>query len=314
MMMTRSSAMTLIAGSTLAAAVPVVAQTALTPVRIGAVPIDAMGVAFFGRDSGTFQSNGIDPQITALSGGSAIMSAVIGGTLDVGLANTVNVAAAIARNIPIVMIAPAALYSKRDAAPNLMIAKDSPIKAPKDLTGATLGISTLGGFEQLAMWAYLDANNIPRGSVKFAELKFGEMGPALQRGIVAAALLPEPARTDAINAGQVRDFGDAFISIAPEYTTVVWFATKDWVDKNPETVKKLVKGLYAAAQWSNTHTKESGDMLAKAAKMDPAVIASMGRMYFATTNDKKYIEPTLALATKYNLLARPITVKEFGGP
>ena len=314
MIVTRTSMLMLLAGSALAGATPALAQAVPAPVRIGASPIDPMGVAFFGRDSGTFQNYGIDPQITSLSGGAAIMSAVVGGSLDVGLANAVNVAVAIARNIPIVMIAPATLYSKRDASANLVVAKDSAIKVPKDLAGATLGISTLGGFEQLAMLAWLDANKVPRSGIKFAELKYGEMGPALQRGTVAAAILPEPAKTDAVNAGQVRDFGDTFISISPEFATVVWFTTKDWLEKNPETAKKLVAGIFASARWANTHMRESGDMLAKAAKMDPAAVASTTRMYYATTSDKKYIEPMLALATKYGLLARPISVKEYSGP
>jgi hypothetical protein len=52
-------------------------------------------------------------------------------------------------------------------------------------------------------------------------------------------------------------------------------------------------------------------MLAKVAKMDPAVVAGMRRLYFATANDRKYIEGTLVLGTRYGMLPRPVSVEEY---
>ena len=117
-MIRRSAALALIAGGMLTSVRPASAQTALPTVRIGAMSIDAFGEAYFGRDTGIFANNGINPQIMTLSNGAAIMSAVIGGDLDVGMANTVNLAGAVARDIPVQMIAPASLYSKKDANAN----------------------------------------------------------------------------------------------------------------------------------------------------------------------------------------------------
>ena len=192
-----------------------------------------------------------------------------------------------------------------------MIAKTSPIKTPKDLTGSTIAVSTLGDFNQLSLLKWLDTNGVPSSGVHFVELKFGEMGPALARGTVQAAIITEPAKTDAILAGQVRDFADTYIAVAPEFATIVWFTTKAWLQKNPDTAKKLVSGIYATARWANTHTRESGDILARVSKMDPTVVAGMRRLYFATTNDKKYIEDTLALGSRYGMLPRPVTFAEY---
>jgi NitT/TauT family transport system substrate-binding protein len=311
MTMTRSAALTLLAGSVLATAAPAGAQTAPATVRMGAMAIDAFGEAYFGNDAGIFANNGITPQITTLGNGAAIMAAVIGGDLDVGMANTVQLAGAIARGIPVQMIAPASLYSSRDAAANLMVAKDGPIKSAKDLSGQTIAVSSLGDFNQLALFAWLDTNKVPRDTVHYVEMKFGEMGAALQRGTVAAAIITEPAKSDAKAAGQIRDLADTYISVAPEFATIVWFATKNWLQKNPEAAKKLVSGIYATAKWANAHTRESAPMLAKAAKMDPALVATMRRLYFATANDKKYIEGPLTLAARYGMVTRPVTVEEY---
>jgi NitT/TauT family transport system substrate-binding protein len=311
MQMRRSTALTLIGGGILAGARPAFAQTAPATVRMGSMALDAAGESYYGTEAGIFASNGIAPQITTSQTGAAIIQGVLAGDLDVGVANPLALAIAIARNIPVVMIAPAVVYSKADSNPNFVVAKDGPIKSPKDLVGATFGVSTLADLNQLSLLAWLDANGVPRDGVKFVELKFGELGSALQRNIIQAAIITEPFKTDAMRAGQIRDFSDTYLSIAPEISPMVWFASKAWLQKNPDTAKRLVSAIYATARWSNSHTKETGDMLAKLAKMDPAVVANMKRLIFATSNERKYSEPLLKLAARYNMIPRPVSFEEY---
>jgi NitT/TauT family transport system substrate-binding protein len=311
MTMHRSTALALLAGGVVAAARPAVAQPAPATVRMGSLGIDASGESYYGTDSGVFQSNGINPQVTTLTNGAAITAAVVGGTLDVGQANPFSVAGAIARGIPLQMIAPSALYSKRDQNFPIVVAKNSPIKSPKELIGGTFGVGALGDFNSLALFAWLDANGVPRDQVKLVEMPFGEVGSALQRGTVQAAFITEPFKSDAMQAGLIRDFADPYISIAPEIAVVVWFTSKNWLSANPDTAKKLVTAIYATARWSNSHFQQSGATLAKVAKMDPAVVAKMIRVYFATSNERKYVEPMLTLAAKYNLLPKPVSFDDF---
>jgi NitT/TauT family transport system substrate-binding protein len=309
--MRRSMAMTIIGGGILAVARPVCAQSAPVTVRMGSMALDAAGEAYYGTEAGIFASNGIAPQITTFATGAAIIQAVLAGDIDVGVANPLALATAIARNIPVQMIVPAVVYSKSDSNPNFVVAKDGPIKVPKDLVGATFGVSTLADLNQLSLLAWLDANGVSRDGVKFVELKFGELGLALQRNIIQAAIITEPFKTDAMRAGQIRDFSDTYLSIAPEIAPMVWFGSKAWLQKNPDTAKKLVNGIYATAKWANSHTKETGDMLAKIAKMDPAVVANMKRLIFATSNERRYSEPLLKLAARYNMVPRPVTFEEY---
>lgn len=309
--LTRSAALALVGGGILASALPAGAQTAGATVRIGSIAIDASGESYYGVDSGIFAANGINAQVTTLNTGAAILTGVLAGDLDVGIANPLQIATAIARNIPLVMLAPAALYSLKDANANLVVAKTSPFKSAKDLVGVTFGVSSLSDFNQLSLLAYLDTNKVPRDSVKFVELPFSEVGAALERGTIQASIITEPFKTRAMTAGQIREFGDTYLTIQPEIAPIFWFTTKAWIQKNPELAKKFVGAIYAVAKWANTHTKESGDILAKVAKMDPAVVANMKRLYFATSNDKKYTEHTLALAFAYGMLPRQVSFEEF---
>lgn len=309
--MHRSTALTLIGGGLAASARPALAQTALSVVRMGAMPIDACGVAWYGPETGIFQSNGIDAQVTRVNNGVAGISAVLGGDLDVAATGPTQIAVAIAKGLPLQMIAPASLYSKKDGDPNLVVAKDSPITSAKDLATATIGVSSLGDFNQISVYGWFDANKVPHDKVKFVELPFAEVGQALQRGIVQAAIITEPAKTNAMRAGLIRDLADTYIAIAPEQATVVWFSSKPWLQKNPDLAKRLVKAIYATADWANKHPEQSGPIFAKVAKMDPAVVATMVRRVYATKNDPRYVEPVLALSAQYGLLPRPMTFSEF---
>jgi NitT/TauT family transport system substrate-binding protein len=308
----RSAALTLIGGGLAAGLQPVLAQTAGPVVRIGAMAVDACGVAFYGIETGIFQSNGVNAQVTTVGNGAIAISGVLAGDLDVGMGNAPQIAVAVAKGLPLQMIAPAALYSKKNADPNLVVSKDAPFTSAKDLAGATIGVSTLGDFNQLSVFGWFDANKVPHDKVKFIELKFSEMGQALQRGIIQAAIITEPQKGDAVRAGLIRDFGDTYIAIAPEIASIIWFSTKDWVQKNNDLAKRLVKAIFVTGDWANKHTEQAGAIFAKVAKMDPALVtAILRRRVYATKNDKRYIEPVLALSAQYGMLPRPMPFEEF---
>jgi NitT/TauT family transport system substrate-binding protein len=302
--------MRLIAGGIVAAARPASAQPAST-VRMGTIPIEPSAEAYYGAEAGIFASTGITPVVQTLNNGATIVQAVIGGDLDVGEVNPFALAVAIARGIPLQMIAPACIYTKQVANPNVVVAKTSPIRSPRDLAGATIGVGSLGDFNQLSLWAWLDANGVPRTSIKYIELPFSEIGAALQRGTIQAGFIVEPAKTDAMRAGLIRDFADTYIALAPELATTVWFTSKAWLQNDPETAKRLVGAIYATARWANTHARQAADIIARITKVDPTIVSAQQRRLFAIRNERSYVDATLRLAAKYGMLQRPVTYDEF---
>ena len=307
----RSTALALFGGAVLAATRPAGAQAEAAAVRVGTMAIDPFGETYFGVDRGIYRANGVDVALSTLPNGSTIVQSVLGGDLDVGLANIVTLAAAVAKGIPLQMIAPAALYSAKHSYSKLCVANNSPFKSAKDLEGGTIAVSSLNDFNQLGVSAWLEHNGVAPAKVHFIELKFPEMGAALARGTVQAATIAEPALSNAIRSGEARAFADVYGVIAPEFANIVWFTSKSWLQKNPETAKKLVNGIYATARWANAHQPQSAAILAKASKMNPAIVSAMTRAYFATSNDPKYVQAPLDFAARYGLISRPVTTAEF---
>jgi NitT/TauT family transport system substrate-binding protein len=307
----RSTTLALITGAVFATSRAAIAQAELPIIRIGTNPIDPLCEAYYGSERGIFRDNGVNAQVTTLTNGSTTLQAVVSGDLDVGIANIVQVAAGVAHGIPLQMIAPAALYSAKHAYSALCVAKTASLTSAKDLIGATIAVSTLNDFNQLGVAAWLEHNGVPPAKVKFVELRFPEMGAALQRGTVAAATISEPALSGAINSAQARVFADVYSVIAPEFANIIWFSTKPWLEKNPDTAKKLITGIYATARWSNTHLSESAVILARVAKIDLTTVTGMRRAFYATSNNPKYVQAPLDFSYRYGLISRPVTTAEF---
>jgi ABC-type nitrate/sulfonate/bicarbonate transport system substrate-binding protein len=126
--------------------------------------------------------------------------------------------------------------------------------------------------------------------------------------------IAEPALTEAIRSGRARGFASVYSVIAPEFAAIVWFASKTWLAQNAATAKRLVAGIYATARWANAHPADSAPILARVAKLDPALVASMNRAYYATSYDAREIQPPLDFAFHYGLLPRAVTTAEFVAP
>jgi NitT/TauT family transport system substrate-binding protein len=292
---------------------PVFAQSAPATVRMGTMPNDALGEPFYGADAGTWQANGINPEITYFSVGANIVTAALAGNLDVGIANPMSIAIAISHGIPLQGLAPGVLVGKPYRNPNFVVAKDSPIKSPKDLAGGTIGVGEIGSFNYYSVLAWLDSYGVPRKSMQFVELPMAEVGVALERGRIQGSFLSEPFTSRLTAAGQIRVFADTYLAIAPELSVAIWFTTRAWVKNDPDIAKKLVTGVYATATYCNTHQTETGATLVKVAKLDPTTLSSVKRANFATQPDRKYLEPILQLATKYGAVQRPVSYEEFMG-
>lgn len=309
----RATALATLGGGVLLGSQPLRAQSSPTSIHMGTMPVEPSGEPFYGLDAGIWQANGLSPEITYFTTGANIVTALVAGDIDVGIVNPMSVAVAISRDIPLQVIAPGVLISKRDAYPNLVVAKASPVKTAKDLTGATIGVAEIGSFNYYSVLAWLDINGANSKSVKFVELPMSEVGVALDRDRIQASFLQEPYTSRFLATGQVRLFGDTYTAIGPELSVAIWAGTRAWVRNNPDTAKKLMNGIWATGRYCNTHLTETGASLMKVAKLDAATLASLRRLYFATGPDKKYLDPILQMANKYGALKRPVSYDEFMG-
>ena len=283
------------------AGTPLQAQTpTVLHVATGGKESDAQ--VYYAQDLGYFKRAGLDVEITTMSNGAAIASAVAAGALQVGSSNILAIATARARGLPFVFIAPGGGY--RDAVPTteLVVAPNSPIRTGKDLDGKTVGTISLRALDQSSVMAWIDQNGGDSSTVKFVEIPTPEMPAALARGTIDAAQIAEPVLS--ASRGNVRVLGKSYSAVAKQFLIAGWFATSDWVAQNPDVVKRFADAIAQTAQWANANPAKAAAILEKYSKIPPHPNAN--HLTYARTLDAAAIAPVLELGLKYKALSQPM--------
>lgn len=299
-MTTRAGAIATVTASALAAARPLRAAP-LLPVRLGAMPIDTAAEAFYAIDQGFFTAAGLDVTLTILNNGSAIAAAVSAGALDIGFASPAPIMAAHAGGLPVWFIAPATAW---DGKPNavLMVVKGSPIHTAADLNGKTVAVAGLHDLTQYTVQSWIDRNGGNSATVQFLELPFAQMGLALEQGRVSAATPIQPFSWQMASVATVL----GTLDLSPHaYLQAGWFAMGSYIERNFEAVRRFTVAIRQTARWANAHPKESGAILARYTKVDPAQIALSTRAHYVDDAhfDPQLIQPVIDAMVHYGNFA-----------
>lgn len=275
------------------------------PLRVATTASDSYAEALYGVDEGLFAKAGLAVDLQILASGAAITTAVAAGAADVGVTNPLPLLAAVAHGIPFVYICAGALINFDEG--SLCVSPDSPIHTGKDFDGKTIATSSLADINVVAIKAWIDRSGGDSSKARFVEMPFAQMGPALQRGIVDAAPIVEPALSVAKRAGSVRVLLPPMYSVfGPGFMVAGWFCRSDWLQNNRDTARRFVGAIYDSARWANAHADESAAILAKYAKLDPQVLKTMSRAPYATSLTPNMLQNVLDLAYQYKAVDKRI--------
>jgi NitT/TauT family transport system substrate-binding protein len=189
------------------------------------------------------------------------------------------------------------------------VSKSSPIATAKDLEGKTLGVNALKTGAEVLVANWMAKNGADPSKVSLIETPFADMGPALQRGSVAAAAMTDPALSLGLRDNTIRILGDTGVALG-KYVISCWFSTRKYAQANPEVIRRFDRAIYAAQKYANTHPAETAPILSKYSKMDIDLIHSMHRTTFAEEMRISDIQPFLDIAAKYGAIARPVSAAD----
>jgi NitT/TauT family transport system substrate-binding protein len=284
---------------------PTAASAQSERIRIGLGLNDPYMEPFYARDLGMVRDAGLDVELVPLASGATIMQAVVGGAIDVGLGDVIQLSNAVNHGIPLAFFAGAAVYTAAAPTTVLVTAKDSPVRGARDLVGKAVGVVNLKSLSGVSVSQWLRVNGADDAKVTFYELPFAEMGQALARGTVAAALGGEPFLSAA--KADLRWLGKPFDTIAKEFYINCFYAKRDWIARNQSAAVRLSRAMYAAGRWANAHHAESAAIEASYTKIDPAVVRTMSRNLFSTSLEPRLVQPVIDIGRRYALIDRPVT-------
>jgi NitT/TauT family transport system substrate-binding protein len=308
MMMSRSDFMRLGVAATMLPPLQLVSSNAARsdeplPIRVATATSDSYGQAYYAKDGGFFQRAGLNATIATYGNGSQSLAALSSGDADVALTNPVSLVQAIQKGLPFTCIAGSCLYITSAPTTALFVAKDSSFRSAKDLEGQTIALGSLKDLVTAALDTWLIGNHADLSKVRIIELPFPEMAPALKRGTVAAASIPEPFIS--ANKGELRLMARHFDSISSSFYIDVWATTTAFAAKDTNAIKRFTDAIYATARWANANHDKTAPILAKYAKVEPSVIAAMTRATYATRFQTADLQPELDASFKYRLFDAP---------
>ena len=273
-----------------------------TVIQMGVGPVDAAAAVFYADKTGLFKKYGLDVKLTKLPNGSAILSALAGGSLQLGQGSSLALIQGYARGLPFVAIGATSMYDSSRPDYGLLVPVDSPITKPSDLEGKTFGAVSLQDQNSLATFAWLDAHGVDRSTLKFVEMPASAMLAAMEQHRIDAATFYEPFDSSLMATGKVRTLADPYAAIGKRYADALLYGNRPWVEAHRDLVGKFVSAMREASAYVGSHEPEANPIIAEYTGADPQTLANMHHGTRTVVLPPAALQPMIDAAAKYKLI------------
>jgi NitT/TauT family transport system substrate-binding protein len=289
---------------------PITAQSG-TPLHIATTENDPGSEPLYAVDMGFFARAGIAPSLLSIPNSSAVIEALVSGTIDVGYVNITNLEVAYKKGISLVAIAPAAVLSAAADKQNvyLMVRNGGQISKPQDFAGKTVATPGLKSLVEIGASAWIDKNGGDSTKIHYLELPFPAIAAALKQGRVDAAVLLEPFASDAKSVAHTIG-PNPMGAIAPIALAGAFITTKTWAAAHPDLVRAFAEAISETANWANANQDKSLVILCKYTATDIQTLKGTHRAFFGDRLRPELIQPTINVIARYNLIDASYDARE----
>lgn len=271
--------------------------------RVGILTIGDLIPFWAARERGFFREEGLEVEEVEMAGGAAIQPAVVSGDLDLGWSNVVSVVLAEAEDLEFQFFGGGAFlgpgHYENQA---IMVEEGSPITAPDQLAGKTIGVNTLNNINHLSIQAYLDREGVDPSSVEFLELGTPNTIEALAGGRVDAVAANEPFVTIGLQTGAAETLvSNPFSPFGREPFLAAFMSTPQWLEENPRTAAAFSRAVDRGMDWVERNPEEANRLLVEITGIEPEVAREMTPSLLKPRITAGDIEPWIAAAEEYGM-------------
>lgn len=213
------------------------------------------------KEKGYFLEQGIDMEIEGYPTGKLALEATLEGKTDMAtVADTPIAFIGLERNdfAIFVTIVDSAQHIKA------LVRKDRNINTAHDLIGKKVA-TTIGTSAHFFMVTFFALNLLDFSDVEVVDLKPNEMVEAIVNGDVAAIFTWEP---NILNCQKIlADNAVILPSMVGYMVTFNLVSRKDFIESNPEPIKRIIKSLAKAEEFVKNNREESIDIVASRLKI-----------------------------------------------
>jgi NitT/TauT family transport system substrate-binding protein len=237
------------------------AQTLGAPIRIIGARNDSGAEIYYAQELGMYADAGLDARPEAINASATVAGAVLSGDASIGGMTIPGLALAHQRGLPLVIIAPAAMYSSATPTAGIFVLKDSPYKKAADLNGKTLTTLDISNMGYYGAKAWIDRNGGDSKSIKWFEMPESLALSAMQAGRVDAAEVSEPALDAAIHGPDARLLASCYDAIGDRFLISAYFTSADYARTHPDAVRRFCDVILRAGAWANKNHAQSAKIL-----------------------------------------------------
>ena len=279
--------------------------------KIGYMKIVDNAAMFVAMEKGFFKAEGLELETVPMAGGAVIVQGVTSGDLQFGWTNVISLYQAYVEGFDFKLIAGGATNLRGSNETHaIIVGKDSKITSAKDLEGKIVAVNTLNNIVHLMALAWVDKNGGNSSKIKFVEIPFPQMEPALVAGKVDAISVQEPFAAVAARRPETRVLSNPWGDVLPKFLIASWFGSEKWIQKNRATAQAFVRAINKGVDAVHADKEGGRAAMIKWAGLNPDFVGKIGMPFFEKGIDEKDVQVTMDLTYKYKMISRPIKAKD----
>ncbi len=223
-------------------------------IKVGYLPSDHHAALIVAQHKGMFEKEGLKVQMVPFNSGADITHALSLGKIDIGYCGITPVTQAISNGDDLKIVSPVNLEGSGIVIPNNVN------MSPTSLINKTISIPSKGSVQDILLYIYLKQNNVSRQGITYYKSEVPMMPLGLKEESFDAYIAWEPF----VSMVNVYDYGNVLIyskNIWENHPCCVVVTSNDFINQNPEKLRKFLKVHVMATQYINAHPDENAEIL-----------------------------------------------------
>lgn len=275
-----------------------------TELTVGAIPIADTAPLHYAVAEGMFEEVGLDVTIRESQGGAAGVPSLVSGEIDLDIGNFISLLQARDSGVEVVSY-PYILEHPKEAVV-LASAADSPYQSAADLEGeqVSIAINTLGNLGEVLVRNAWDDAGLDWADVEVVQIAFPEMVPAMERGDVDLAWLPEPFLTiaEGSDANIVIDTVGDEPPLEGSLISGPVLATEEFSEANPATMRAFFDVLDRAGAALNEDRAAAEAIIADYTGLPPEIVANLALPTYAPEPSEDRLQAFVDMAAGFGIV------------
>ena len=281
-------------------------------ISLAVIPIADCAPVFLGKAKGFFLNHDLDVDLSTAGGGAVIIPNVVSGQMQMGFSNVTSLLIARDKGLRFIGLAPgAASTGVRGEDFSAIIAPgDSPINDAKDFENRTIAVNTLNNIGDISIRVAVRTAGGDPSKVKFIEVPFPEVPPAISDHRLEAAWVVEPFLTMTLSQGaKVVDWN--LVGVAPQMMIAVYFTSESYAKEHPDTVARFKAALAESLAYADAHPDEIRAIIPTFTRISPEIAAKITLPKWPAELNRQSTQTIAELALKDGMISKKADISAF---